>query len=380
MPRAAKAGIDQHNQYVILANSIKDRGEMVYDCSLFAKPDYLRKPPVLPYAMSLFKNPHNYMLVQAILSALLVVPIFFLGFRWFNSAAGLVAAGLWAFWGPAIVLVGYLNQETLHSLFFLLALLALDISDEKGKWPFFLLVGLFLAMAELTRPVLAPFFVCLLLFRLFWLAVSQKKMAQLFLVLALLLGYLIPILPYQYAKREHGFSYVYDRKAVIMLMATLEQPLVYQYIDEHKPDEWDEMSDGEREQFIFGLFWQRVKENPKNFVTQIIDHEHDFWFAHNGSWPTVYPQPWEWLTFLAIFGLIFLWFQKKQAFIYSLFLTFDFSLMAGVVHKKPRYFPRFFEVAAPWFLILAAIGMIGLIVAASRLAGRIKMRGRTVKQ
>ncbi|MCZ7584005.1 MAG: hypothetical protein M5R36_12065 [Deltaproteobacteria bacterium] len=230
-----------------LSRSIVQSGEMAGGEAYVVK-DFLRKPPLLPGLLSLWKNPDAYLTTQAVISVATAVPIFFLGYFGGGALVGLVTLALWCFWGPAIVLCGGIYQEPLFGLLFAAGLVAGMLALEKRHVGLIAASGLSLSLAELTRPVLLPF--ALLVVGL--LAVqavrdrqARKRLAAMTLVFAA--GYFLPVGVYHAARSEHGLTWVYDRKGVTLITATIPDGRAFDFLREHKPENWSDMTDAERD-------------------------------------------------------------------------------------------------------------------------------------
>jgi hypothetical protein len=357
---ALNTSVEDNDQYLVLAKSIGEHGRMLSNLDL-TDSDLLRKPPVLPYAIFLLGGRDPFLIFQAIISALLVFPIFFLGAHWATQKSALVAATLWVFWGPAVKLAGVITPETLFLLPMTLGLLALSKNDETPSPGLGLCAGLLLSLAELTRPILLPF-VCMVFILYAWrLAKEKYRRGKTALIFALLVaGFALPILAYQVANKDAGFAYVYDRKGITVLTNLVEDGETFQYIHKIKPPDWNNWTDAQRENFALREFADKVSEAPIRFLRSAVKRIGYFWIHGFGDWDGISKwllRPSPVLTILALIGFIALMFKNRSAFKISAFLIVDFSLMAALVLAKPR----FREVATPWLLILASYGVLATL-------------------
>jgi len=366
---ASRAPIDTNAAYYMLSRSIAQDEGMVYADEAYARTSHTRKPPLLPYALSRFENPTEFLLYQALLSALLVFPIFGLGWRWHSRAAGVLAAGLWTFWKPSVAAACSLRPETMHALFFLIALLCLPTVRRGHRWPWMLPAGLCFGLAELTRPVLTLFLALLLGEWALQLRNPAKRRRVAASLTALVICFSTPLLIYQMMQKKHGFSYIYDRKGFMMLMAVLDEGetaphgIGWSYLDEHKPENWDSLTDAARNRFVLKLTWQVVQEHPRRTIKNIGKRIFTFWFGRFGERSIKVESaglsPWliephALLTLLVLLGVVFSFSGNPPIFRYSLYFFLNFSAMAAVIHTRQI----FREVVTPWFLALAGIGLI----------------------
>jgi hypothetical protein len=370
--------VDFDAAYFLLAEQLRTRGVMVYDGEAYAPESHLRKPPVLPYVLATFPHHDPFRLWQAALSAALLLPIFLLGWRWHSTAAGLVAAGLWTFWGPGIALAGRLRPETMFYLFFLTGLLLLGLGMGPRRAGQRAVAGMALAVAELTRTVLLPFVLLLLAFEAWRLREAGERRRRAAAWVALAAGFFAPIAGYQLLNLEHGLAWVYDHKGEVMLLAAIhrhaEPPYGHEpisaagYFAARKPAGWVTMTDAERERFTVGLALREHFKAPGRFLNRSVDRLREFWLEDFSREPA--PQRWlgpsAWLSLLALVGFFALRRPRPFAFAVSAFLAIDFSMIAIFLNPKPVYR----EMVTPWLLTLAAIGAVSLAHKAWGLAAK----------
>ena len=118
----------------------------------------LKRPPLYPAfvggVMALFgEEPRVLMLVQHLLGALTALATFALGRLVFGTTVGLFAGVLTALSGPLLIMEHYLMSETLFSVLQIGALLAYLAGARSGRLGLFVLAGLLLGLAALTRPI-----------------------------------------------------------------------------------------------------------------------------------------------------------------------------------------------------------------------------------
>lgn len=349
--------------YFMLAQSIRHHQGMVYDGEAYTEVSHLRKPPVLPYLLAQFSNYRYFLYAQAFLSALLVAPIFLLGLRWSGRAAGLIAALLWALWGPSLQLAAMIRPETLFLLFFLIGLLCALRFEESRHWWLTALAGLAFACAELTRTVLLVFAVLLTVDFLRRIPTAEHRKRFVLATVALAVGFAAPIGIYHLAKREHGLTWVYDRKGLVLLYSTWEGGMedtelsIKRYIQQVRPDNWEQMTDSQREHFVMGLAWRELMRHPAASAGRASQKVFRFWIGRYGYWKTSWLSPSLLLSLLALVGLLSLRRKNRAGFRWSLFLVLNFTLIAAVTHEKAL----FREVITPWYLALAAVGVVAVV-------------------
>ena len=350
---ANAAEYDRSEQYTILAKSIRDDKVMLFTAA-YVQRDYLRKPPVLPHLLALFRSQRNFFRFLAVLSTLLIPMTYWLGRIWKLETTGLVAACLLAVWGPSIELMSTMHPETLFVFFFLSGLLLLRPPESWTKVALYLAAGLVFSTAELTRPVLLPF-VVLLGGALFVIGLRRKVGGNKRWIAAVLLavGFFSPILMYHHRTAQHGFVWVYDRKGVTVLTPLLEDGETFDYIQPLRPDNWHELTDSQREQFVMNLAAKIVQKQPVAVIKKSLVRLSQFWLTGFGRWTAMFPAPHLFLNLFAIIGFAVLFRKNRFAFLISSILFIDFSLMAMVIFTKPR----FREVITPWHLLLVGVGI-----------------------
>ena len=105
-------------------------------------------------------------LLQIVLEVLACAAMYGVGRAAFNRTAGLIAAGLMAFYGPLIFFNACFAQVTLSVPLFCLTLFFLLRAHTTGRWPYLVMAGIFTGLAVLSRPT---FFLLLPAAGLWWL-------------------------------------------------------------------------------------------------------------------------------------------------------------------------------------------------------------------
>jgi len=156
-------------------------------------------------------------IVYVIFGALLVVPVYLIGYEMYGRRAGIIAAILASTWPAVTIAVLYWGTMTEPPYFFFVysgiycGLLALR---ERGRLPY-LLAGAFFALAYLTRPeaigYLVAVFVIIAAVRLFERKLfTRHALAGLALIV---IGYLIFFFPYAYYVRQNTGEWMISEKA-----------------------------------------------------------------------------------------------------------------------------------------------------------------------
>jgi len=375
-PGAASAKVDPNSPYSTLAQVIRTLPQAISAEGRTAAEELLwQKPPVLPRVLSWFANQADFFLLQAFLSALLVVPLFLLGRRWDGAPAGLLAAFVWALWGPSVELCREIQPEQLFSLFLVAGLLLLDVQRKGWEAAAYLVAGLCLALAELTRPVLVPFMALAAAYLIARLIAQTDRLSRAAVLVALVIGLALPLAAYHLNRPRGEFAWVYSKKGMTMLTTAAEFEQSSYHIAERQPPNWNQLSEPERENYAFRLFLAKVWLDPVSYASNALNRLYRFWFSGYGSWNTRLFQPSRFDGLLALLGLIVLCRRRSLAFIWSLFLAVDFTVVTIAVFPKPR----FRESITAWFLVLVAIGLMTLFRGARSLAGTWKKRRRAVQ-
>lgn len=202
--------------YVFAGESVA-RGEGIrYRSRLW---DEVYQPPL--YALFLgavFRSgggPVASKVAQALLAALSTWFVFLLGKRWSGQRAGLVAAGLFAFYPTLVAFTHYNYSETLFLFWLLLAFLLLfGPGGEPARPGGMLLAGLALGLAALTRAVVAYLAPALVL----WILLATRDLRATALRGGpLLIGFALAILPWQVElqRRYGGFLLICSQPAKI---------------------------------------------------------------------------------------------------------------------------------------------------------------------
>jgi 4-amino-4-deoxy-L-arabinose transferase-like glycosyltransferase len=183
-------------EYHILAHNLIEKGEFTSGSEANS-----RRTPIYPFFIGsvylIFGElPWVVLLFQLIIDSLTAVLIFILGQAIFdNKKASIIAAALYAF-DPLVALYSYkLLTETLFIFLFVIFLLFLFLAIKRRRIKLFVLSGLFLSLAILTRPITQYFFVIgsAAIFLLSGEAMTRRlKYSVLFLA-----AFLLTILPWQ---------------------------------------------------------------------------------------------------------------------------------------------------------------------------------------
>lgn len=147
--RKAYIEIGDSQQYLELAKNLRSKFFFSWDG---ATPVTFRTPGYPIFLALINNNPVMLFVIQALLGALTVLFLFFIGKLWFGGRSGIFAAILMAFDLPAIAHTGMVMSETLFV--FLLVLCIWLFAEIKPTGVFlFSVCGALLGLAALTRPV-----------------------------------------------------------------------------------------------------------------------------------------------------------------------------------------------------------------------------------
>ncbi|MCZ7583117.1 MAG: hypothetical protein M5R36_07155 [Deltaproteobacteria bacterium] len=353
----------RENYYTIVADSLRREQMINVSVDALRSPSYVRKPPLYPMMMALSPRPEVFYALQIAASSLFVLAVFHLGRLWRGTAQGLLAAIGWTFWGPAVAFASHPRPENLFWWGLVGALIFLT-ADDRGLSPArAFLAGACVAAAELTRTVLMPFGLSAAL-ALLLLQKTQRgrkcaRNAGIFL-----LGLLVPTTAYAYVMAPVGSGMMWDGMGQMLLSAALDEGgrtpdgSSVEYVERHKPPDWDRMSSVEQDRAVMGMAWNVLRANKGSSAVLAARKVWRFWFSkdYGFSWdvPIAWIKPSPVLSIFAVVGLAVLMVKRSPAFWWSVLLTMNFSLMAIVVEEKSK----FRESMTPWYLVLAAIGMV----------------------
>lgn len=147
--RQAYIELGDSQQYLELAKSLRARRFFSWD----GKTAVTFRTPGYPLLLAILGNNLPLLIiVQSLLSILTVGLVFLICREWFNEPAGMWAAGLTAFDLSAIAYTGMVMSETLFVLFLALGTWLFAVAWQRKRWCF-ILSGISLALAALTRPI-----------------------------------------------------------------------------------------------------------------------------------------------------------------------------------------------------------------------------------
>jgi len=167
---------------------------------------YAYQPPLYPAFLALlyYLSDTNYRFVQGVqivLSVILVLTTYLIGYYLINRRVGLLSAIMVAIYPQFIRYPSELLSETLYLALFSIAVFLLIIAKLKNKPLYFTISGMITATAALTR-VTAYYFP---LFVFIWLYLCKNKLRYSFL--PFLLGFIIVLSPWTYRNYKifHAF-------------------------------------------------------------------------------------------------------------------------------------------------------------------------------
>lgn len=284
---------DEHD-YVHLAQNILQRGEFALEAG---RPTSMRPPlyPVLVagvFGVAGEGNLQAVRLAQIALSLLLIIGVYALAARLYNTRVALVAAVVVAFY-PSLLLANYLVlSEVLFTLLVVLTCLAFVrlVATPSASWA--LATGLGVGLAALTRSVLWPF--PLLLAPLTAWSVGGPAGRRLWLAVLVVVGYAVVVGPWAARNtRLQGVPTIIDTMGGMNLRVgnyehTPEDRMwsaAFDYEDERlwahglatKGEHFEEWTDGQKEKRAQQKALEYMASHPGTTLRRSAIRFADFW-------------------------------------------------------------------------------------------------------
>ncbi|MFH1201768.1 MAG: glycosyltransferase family 39 protein [Candidatus Omnitrophota bacterium] len=307
-------------------------------------------------------------LIQIFIGSLSCLVGYLIGARLFSKAVGLLSALIMAGHPYLCLLTGYLLTETLFTLLLLLAVLWVVKFIDKPSWKQCLGAGLWLGVANLTRPIALafPFFI----FLWFWLNLRTKKdVLRMTLLIISFMSLVITPWAYRNYRVFHKFIPVY-----IGLGRNLwggNNPEVFKKVDKrgtwYMPDSIrikTNLSEIDLDRRYTKLALEFIKENPKQFLILLYFKFLKFWqWGYSSTLRNTI------ITFL--YGILFFPFM-----VLGFFLSLKHSRQTWIIHLLAIYFTivsliffgsdgssgtRYRVPLEPFLSIFVAYGLISLI-------------------
>ena len=192
-----------------------------------------RYPPLYPIVMSIAyifgDMEHVYMLmkiINAILGALVVIPIFLLSKEFFKKEIAIRIAFLGGILPGIFLMTPFILSENLFYPLFMFAFYFTYKSLYRYEWMYGFLAGLFIGLAMITRLIMLPFIGAILLM---WLIERKKRFYEYINIgFRIGLGFIVVIIPYLLLYYDFGDTYGLGNYIFPdCLIALLAIPLVY---------------------------------------------------------------------------------------------------------------------------------------------------------
>lgn len=191
IPQLSLAGSDAKEYDLIAEGLLKGQGFPVE--GLADNEVEIVRPPLFPLILAgIYKIfGHNYMLArifQALLASIAVLFIYLLSIDIFrNKAAAVISCLIYSLYPSLIAYTGLLYSETVFIFLLVISMYFLNLSINSGKYKFYILTGLFLALATMISS--RSLYMALLIFLGLLVVLKNKKMVfkgSFFIVLMML--------------------------------------------------------------------------------------------------------------------------------------------------------------------------------------------------
>ncbi|MFH0924639.1 MAG: glycosyltransferase family 39 protein [bacterium] len=255
-------------------------------------PYYL--PPFYPIFLAsiflLFKNSILAVrLTQAVIGGITCILIYFIGKKVTDKKVAIFASLIAIFFDVLVFYTGLLLVETLMGFFICLMIWMLlkikkRIERDKGSWLLSLLTGILIGIASLTKPIILPF----ILFILLWLFISIGIKKVVFKNFTwIVLGSILILLPW--VIRNYRISgkilltstnggsnfYMGNNPFDIEAPNLMEDEAIKRY--ETGSIEWSA--------FLYQKGWRFIKNNPKKWLKYAYRKFKRLWFGLENPWP-----------------------------------------------------------------------------------------------
>ena len=310
-------GHDEYN-YIEMAKNIVDNRMYSYmsdsEPNAYVTPGY----PLFLALVYYIKGGGNWVLsaklTQAFISALSIVPVFFIGRKLHGKTSGLIAASLMAFYPPLVMYSRFLLTETLYIFMFLCYFLMQILAFEKQKGIWHVCTGMLAAATVLVRPLI----VILLPLAYIYMYFTKREGRAVWRRFGFfLIGFFLVMAPW------------WIRNIVVLekiiLLCTQSNPFYYGIIENHAelPPSENETIDGIK------LIWNMLKEHPIRTIKWYTVGKLNIIFAGQDYW---LPEGWRYLNSLQLLhpfiivtgglGITMALFKEKIRFV-SIFIVLN---------------------------------------------------------
>jgi len=322
----------------------------------------LSRPPLYPGFLAgiYFFFGHNFLavrVVQALLGSITCLFVFFIGKRVFGDKKPALIGGMLTAVSPSLIAsTSYILTETLTAFLLTAAILLLMKAQAESKKEGWLLSGVVLGLATLTRPVT-------ILFPLFLLAgfliFSQRKVRNVFLVIVFCLGMALPILPWTIRN-----ALVFHRFIPVSVGSGFNL-WVGGYLPWNGDYNWKDLSDSEelvkglpqieadRKFFAEGV--KNIKRHPAAYAVLCVKKIGRFWLQVPGGKQVLDKRPvakglifaFQYLLLiLSFFGAFSAWKERNVRVCLPLLMIFYFTFVHMFLLAIPRYHVPVLPLAA----------------------------------
>jgi 4-amino-4-deoxy-L-arabinose transferase-like glycosyltransferase len=313
----------------------------------------LNRPPLYPGFLAgiYFFFGHNFLavrIVQAFLDSVTCLFVFFIGKRVFGDKRPALLGGLLAAVSPSLIAsTSYILTETLTAFLVTASVLLLLKAQAESKKKGWLLSGVVLGLATLTRPVtiLFPFFL-LAGFLIF----SHRKARGAFFAAVFCLGMALPILPWTARN-----ALVFHRFIPVSIGSGL-QLWVGSYLPWDGDYNWKDLSDSEelvkglpqieadRKFFAEGI--KNIKQHPASYALLCVKKISRLWLQVPGGKQVLDTRPAAkiliftfqyFLLLLLLFGAFSAWRDRNVRACIPVLMIFYFTFVHLFLLAIPRY-------------------------------------------
>ena len=338
---------------------------------------YLYGPAILySYFEALihFLTNRNYLimeLIQAVIAALSVIPLFYLAKRIFNEKTAIISALLYCLHPGLVVYAGKIHELFLVT-FFILVILYLLIRFENKAWSM-VLVGLLMGLGILLRATL----ICIIPSYFFYLILKKrglKKAILSVLTIALLAAIVISPWIYRGYKLYNRFIFISTTPAEQLWRGnnprasggtlTVDNKAIFDVAEPDFRDRILSMNEIEQYDLFIAEAKKYIKENPVRFLKNTAKKFVYFWsfspqtgLLYPAWWLLIYKLLYVVLAFFFALGVYSIFANKKVIDIPIIVFLFSFFLMVSCIHSVFFVDMRHRWMLEPLLMIISAYGM-----------------------
>ncbi|MFA5392911.1 MAG: glycosyltransferase family 39 protein [Candidatus Ratteibacteria bacterium] len=313
----------------------------------------LNRPPMYPGFLAgiYFFFGHSFSavrIVQALLDSVTCLFTFFIGKRVFGDKRPALLGGLLTAVSPSLIAsTSYILTETLTAFLLAAAVLLLMKAQTENKKQGWLLSGVVLGLATLTRPVtiLFPFFL-LAGFLIF----ARRKARAVFMVTVFCLGMALPILPWTVRN-----ALVFHRFVPVAVGSGFNL-WVGSYLPWDGDYNWKDLSDSkelvkglpqiEADRKFFAEGVKNIKQHPADYALLCVKKMGRFWLQAPGGKQVLDKRPTAkilvfafqyFLLLFFLFGVFSAWKERNARVCLPVLMIFYFTFAHLFLLAIPRY-------------------------------------------